>query len=501
MAYLGIDLGTTFSLVARINEQGVPALFNDFHNANEFRTPSVVHIGEEGCFVGQTLEELLEDEASLSQSRFFKLALGKADSVYTDHLGREWLPESLSAIILKKLMRDVETFLHESVDGVTITVPANFDDAQRKATKHAALLAGLPAPVIIEEPIAAATYYGYADKNGEQTLFVYDLGGGTFDATVLQSSVDGLYALATEGSNEVGGKGIDELIMAQVAQEFERKYGNNPLDEPVAANQLRRFATDTKLSLAKPGRNQVRKTLLLAGKTLDFIITKHQFEKLIDQLINETITVSERCLESAGLDWMMIDKVLLTGGSSLLPLVLDKIAIACDKPREDIVCKQPHQAVAYGAALIAEQRSNSNRTDVQRISAYELGVRARNPKTGEPMVQVLIQKNIPIPAAESTTFYTTRDDQPRMVFEVIQQKGASEQEKSMGYFIFSIELPRKNYPVEVTLAYDLEGMVKVTAKDPETGKVLEQIMDEDGQAMASALLEQKKWLDLLRINE
>lgn len=501
MSYLGIDLGTTFSLVARINEQGVPALFNDFHNANEFRTPSVVHIGEEGCFVGQTLEELLEDETSLSQSRFFKLVMGQSAPVYTDHLGREWLPESLSAIILKKLMRDVETFLHERVEGVTITVPANFNDAQRRSTKHAALLAGLPAPVIIEEPIAAATYYGYADKNGEQTLFVYDLGGGTFDATVLQSSADGLYALATEGTNEVGGKGIDELIMAQVAQEFEREYGYNPLTDTIATSQIRRFATDTKLSLAKPGRNQVRKTLLLAGKTLDFIITKHQFEKLIDQLINETITVSERCLESAGLDWMMVDKVLLTGGSSLLPLVLDKIAIACDKPREDIICKQPHQAVAYGAALIAEQRSQTSQTDLQRISAYELGVRARNPETGEPMVQVLIQKNMPVPAAESTTFYTTREDQPRMVFEVVQQKAKGDQEKSLGYFIFVIDEPRKSYPVEVTLAYDLEGMVKVTAKDPETGKVLEQMMDEEGQAMESTLLEQKKWLDLLRVNE
>lgn len=502
MQYLGIDLGTTFSLIAYVNAQGVPALFPDFHDANEFRTSSVIHIGEEGCLVGGALEELLEDEPALTQARFFKLALGKNEPVYTDHQHNQWLPQSLSALILKKLMNDVEAFLHEQVHGVVIAVPANFNDAQRKATKHAALLAGLPAPTLIEEPIAAATYYGFADKSGEQTLFVYDLGGGTFDATVLQSSSDGLYALATEGTNDIGGKGVDELIMAQVAQEYQRSHHQDPMLDPVAASQLRRFATATKLSLAKPGRNQVRKTLLLGGKTLDFVITRLQFENMIMHLIDETLKVSERCLESAGLDWMMIDKVLLTGGSSLLPLVLDKIAIACGKPREDIVCKQPHQAVVYGAALIAEQRNaNSTATALQRISAYELGVRAVNRETGQPMVQVLVKKNMPVPAAESTTFYTTRDNQPRMVIEVVQQKGAEEQEKSLGYFIFGIESPRKNYPVEITLAYDLEGMVKVTAKDPETGTVLEQIMDEDGQAMDQTLMEQKNWISAMRVNE
>ena len=501
MAYLGIDLGTTFSLVAYVNSQGVPALFNDAHDANEFRTPSVIHIGEEGCLLGQVLEELLEDEPALTQARFIKLEMGKGETVYTDHLKREWLPESLSALIMKKLMKDVEQFLHEDVSGVVVAVPANFNDAQRKATKDAALLAGLPSPALIEEPIAAATYYGFADKSGEQTLFVYDLGGGTFDATVLQSSPEGLYALATEGTNEIGGKGVDELIMEQVAQEYQRAHGVDPMADPVSVNQIRRFATNTKLSLAKPGRNQVRKTLLIAGKTLDFVITKNQFEQLIDQLIEETIKVSERCLESAGLDWMMVDKVLLTGGSSLLPLVIDKIAIACDKPRGDIECKQPHQAVAYGAALIANQQSENTDNTLQRISAYELGVRARDLKNGEPMVQVLVKKNMPVPASESTTFYTTRDDQARMVIEVVQQKAPDDQEKSLGYFIFNIDQPRKSYPVEITLAYDLEGMVKVTAKDPETGAVLERVMDEEGQAMDERLLEQQQWVDLLRVNE
>lgn len=325
MIYLGIDLGTTFSIVSYVNPQGVPTLFPDYHDANEFRTPSVVHIGSEGCFVGHVLEELLEDEPGHEVARFIKLSMGNNEVVYTDHLGREWSAEGISAIILRKMLDDVQAFVHEDVGGVIITVPANFNDEQRRATRNAALLAGLPCPQLLEEPIAAATYYGFSEGNKEQTLFVYDLGGGTFDATLLQSSPDGLYALATEGNNLLGGKEVDEVIIKQVTDEFNRQHGFNPMDDTASAARLRHFATETKLKLAKPGREQVRKTLLLAGRTLDFIITRNQFEKMIENLIDETLEVSEQCLKSAGLEWALVDRILLTGGSSLLPLVEKKL--------------------------------------------------------------------------------------------------------------------------------------------------------------------------------
>ena len=506
MIYLGIDLGTTFSIVSYVNPQGVPTLFPDYHDANEFRTPSVVHIGPEGCFVGQALEELLEDEPALPCARFVKLAMGMPEAVFTDHQERLWLPEGISAVILRKMLHDVQAFVHEDVGGVIITVPANFNDEQRRATRNAALLAGLPCPQLIEEPVAAATYYGFAEGKKEQTLFVYDLGGGTFDATVLQSSPEGLYALATEGNNRLGGKEVDEVIMKQVTDEFLRQHGFNPLDDPASATQLRRFATDTKLKLARPGREQVRKTLLLAGRTLDFIITRNQFERMIEDLIDETLVVSERCLKSAGLDWSLMDRILLTGGSSLLPLVEKKIALASQKSRTEIVCKQPHQAVAYGAALIAEQRRRQLAgeecdTQLQQISAYDLGIRVADKQTGQPAVEVLIPRNSPIPARQGTTFYTTRADQTRMVIEVVQQRAPGVEEKSLGYFAFGpIDKPRKNYPVEITLAYDLDGLVTVTARDPDSGQEIEQILDQEGEHFNARMAEQKEWVTGLEIN-
>lgn len=503
MLYLGIDLGTTYSLVSHMNDHGQPTLFPDYHDANEFRTPSVVHIGEEGCFVGSALEEMLDDEPELSQARFFKLAMGEKKAVYTDHRARAWWPQSLSALVLKKLLNDVEAFAHDEVGGALITVPANFNDAQRRATREAANMAGIARVKLLDEPVAAATFYGFNRKGAEQTLFVYDLGGGTFDATVLQVGDEGLYSLATEGSNNHGGMRVDEFIMNFILDEYQRQHGVRPTDETTLMT-LRRFAHDTKLTLVKPGKTKVAKTLVLAGKTLDFVLTRDLFHQMIDTFVDETLAVCERCLQAAGLEWSFIDTILLTGGSSLLPLVPEKIARASGRPKDQLVCKQPHQAVAYGAAILAAQQFTGagGAKKLQSICAYDLGIRVMGPD-GQPTVKVLVNKNTPVPAAASTTFYTNRADQARLIIEAVQQRETDQgqEESSLGFFAFAIDNPRAKYPVEIELAYDLEGCVVITARDPETGRQMQQVMDKDTEAMDRELLEQQGWLNGLVINQ
>jgi len=507
MIHLGIDLGTTYSVVAYVNAHGVPTLFPDKHDANEFRTPSVVHIDGNTCLVGTPLELLLEDEPGLQQARFVKLLMGDNDNVYIDSLKREWKPEGISALILKKLHLDVQTFSAEDVMLTVIAVPANFGDAQRRATRHAAQLAGVNKVQLVEEPVAAATFYGFSEKAGDQTLLVYDFGGGTFDATVLQTAADGLYALATDGSNEIGGKSIDDLIMQQIANEFLRVHKINLYGDVASETELRRVAQEIKLALNKPGKGQVQKTLLLAGRTVDFMLTRSQLNALIEPLIDETITICERCLSGAGFNWAPVDKILLTGGSSLMPLVTEKLLLASGKSPDAIVCRQPHQAVAYGAALIAEQlaakeEGKQSGQGLQSISSYDLGLRIFDKKLGGLTVKPLIRRNAPLPAEHNTTFYTTRHDQSRMVIEVVQQKGESNDVTSLGHFAFGpIRNPRKNYPVEITLKYDEEGLVKVTAKDTETGEVMEQIIEDgEGEGLAH-LTEHREWVNSLRINE
>ena len=507
MIYLGIDLGTTFSLAAHVNSQSVPTLFPDALDANEFRTPSVVHIGNEGVLVGNPLERLLEDDPGLAHMRFVKLTMGVGAGVFLDHRRREWRPEALSALILRKLLQDVTAFSAEEIGGVVVTVPANFNDAQRRATFQAAVMAGLRNITLVEEPVAAATYYGFDSADKDQTLFVYDFGGGTFDATVLQTASDGLYAIATEGHHDLGGKNIDEAIMGRVADTFQKLYGNNPLSDPVAAMAIRQFCVDTKLRLAAPGKGQVRKTLLLAGRTLDFSITRTEFEALAAPFVDRTMTVSERCLQSAGLSWGMVDKVLLTGGSSLLPLVQRRMAEESNKTADAIISRQPHQAVAYGAAIVARSRlaqeAGRGGGNLVPVSAYHLGIRVRDEK-GQASVKVLVKRNTPLPAQATHMFFTHRAEQERMVVEVVQTRELATgdvEENSLGRFSFGPLLkPRLNYPVRISLAYDQSGLVRVQARDEDTGQVINEVLGKNEEGLTDELIEQRGWVREARVN-
>lgn len=472
---LGIDLGTTFSLASFVNAQGVPVLVPDFHNANEFRTPSAVHVTDKQALVGAAIEELLLEEPALRVARGFKQLMGGEAPAWRDGEGRDWPAEALSALVLKKLLRDVEAFAVESVDNCVVTVPANFDDAPRRATQLAARLAGLSRVHLVEEPVAAATFYGFSEKSSEQTLFVYDFGGGTFDATVLQISEGKMFVLATEGRNGLGGRCIDSALVDLIARDFVQQHGRNPMDDVSTHEQLRHFAEEAKIALGMPARSRLRKTLVLAGHVVELALSREQLDRIVLPIVDETVVVARRCLDAAGLTWNQIDRVLMTGGSSLLPAVGKRLVQETGKLGDSLHCRQPHQAVAYGAALIAEARAT--RPDAQPLSSvapYHLGLRVRDTNSGSGRIETLIKRNTPLPARHTATFYTNRPEQTRIVLDVVQGKGEGELVASLGHFAFGpIKRPKKNYPVEVTLAYDTEGLVKVTAKDVVTGEALE----------------------------
>jgi molecular chaperone DnaK len=501
---LGIDLGTTFSLASYVTSQGVSALVPDSHEPTEFSTPSVVHIGSQDALVGNTIEQMLLDEPALSVARFFKLRLGEREVAYRDAQQRGWQPESLSALVLRKLLHDSRSALSEDVGSTVIAVPAGFGDAQRRATRAAAVLAGISDVQLIEEPVAAAFYYGLTDAARDQTLLVYDFGGGTFDATLLQASPTGVYAVATDGA-PVGGKNIDEALVDLIAAEYRQQYRVTPFEDPAAASQVLRFARETKLALGKPGASQVRRTLLLAGRTLEFVITRAQFDRLVMPLVEQTLAAVERTLSAGGLGWPLVDRVLLTGGSSLLPLVSEQMRRRSGKPGDAVICRQPHQAVAFGAGILAGRRrreaAGESAPVIQPVSSFDLGLRVRDKQTDKPGFHVLIPRNSPLPARNVAMFYTTREDQQRMIVEVVQRKESTGPVRSLGYFAFGpIARPRKNYPIEISLAYDVEGVVGVGARDGQTNKQVAQVMTVDEGALDRVLLEQSAWIQGLRIN-
>lgn len=504
MIFPGIDLGTTYSMMAHVNSHGQPALFPDVHDASQFRTPSVVYIGREGCLVGEAAEELLEDAPELPIARFVKARLSQTQWWHGDHQQRRWSAEGLSALIVRKLLKDADTFANDEIGPAVVTVPALFTDEQRRATLRAATIAGLGSVRLMEEPVAAATYYGLDEGPIDRTLLVYDFGGGTFDVTVLQTAKEGLFVLATDGVAKLGGRILDERIMALIADDFLRRFGRNPLSDPASAQRLRRLAEQAKIKLSKPGLPQIRQSLLLLGNPFDFVFTRQQFDAIMTEAVSETLAACCRCLNAASLTWRDVDKVLLTGGSSLLPQVQSEILRVSGKHPGDVVSRQPHQAVAFGAAILAERFGRNRDSDslIQQVSGADLCLRVWDRQNNRPGLESLIARNTPLPSSYSRTFYTNRDDQTRLVLEFVQKRGEAGDEFSLGHFAFGpIENPKKNYPVEVTVALARDGLVRVTARDLVIGKEIAHTLEEGGGSLGGRDLdEQRRLVDSVQIN-
>jgi molecular chaperone DnaK len=503
--HVGIDLGTTFSLIARVDAHGTPVVFPDLREAERFKTPSVVHLGPDGALVGQPVEELLEEAPALPVVRFVKLQMGNTEPVLVDAQGQAWLPEGIAALIVLKLLRDVRAYTDEPIESAIITVPAHFSDLQRRATWHAGQLAGLNVVDLVEEPLAAATHYGAHTVPPDSTLLVYDLGGGTFDATVLRAGKDGLDALATEGVSDLGGKNFDEAVMGLIAEQFRTAHHYDPLGDPVAAGQLRRQAEAIKIKLSSPGRGEVRTSLLLGGRAQEVILTRGQFERLTAPLIERSLTVCAATLKAAGLGWEAIDQVLLAGGSTLLPAVEAALRRASGKSGDRLKRQQPHMAVAYGAALLAAQRAGAPTGAAprlrQRITGVDLGFRVFDPVRRAATIDVVIARNTPIPVRKTTTYYSNRADQKRVIVEVVQGRGEGGAAASLGHCAFLLERPRKNHPLEVILGYDEHGLVTVIARDPDTGQEVKRAFDGPGAQNTGPPLSQRDLLSRVRLCE
>lgn len=487
---VGIDLGTTFSLVSYVNSSGTPVLCPHIDNPEKFQTPSVVHVGDKGCIVGDLVEQMLEHEAGLNICRFAKLSMAGNGEVYRDHRDQGYTAEAISSLILRKIKADAEAACHEAITGAVITVPAHFNEAERAATVNAGRLAGLPVLGVIEEPVAAATYFGLDTKQGENTIFVFDIGGGTLDATILQATTEGLYVLATEGAKNIGGKNFDEVIMEIILEQYRGQYRADITDDVESMQRLRNFATRAKIELSQPGKGVFSKPLILGGNSLRVTFNRAQFEDAAEPWLDASELVCEKALEAAGMSWDEIDDIVLTGGSSLLPCVEHKVREMSGLSKHKVRRNQPHASVVYGAALLAEQLYGKQQVAApplkQLVTSNELGVRIYDAQRKKPVFHPLIHKNVPVPSQTKETLYTRSADQRSVSIELLQRKDEHEKAESIGQFNFGpLQEPAKNHPVEITLAYDAAGRVKVSAKDGRKGTVVEQVFNTSQDASLS----------------
>lgn len=481
---VGIDLGTTFSAIASVNASGVPVLLPDRHYAAMFHTPSVVCIDRRGRLAGEMVETLLEDDPALNVCRFAKAEIGTSRTVYTDEDGYGYPAHAVSACVLAKLKRDAEARTGEEITRAVISVPAHFNETQRRATVDAGRLAGLPVAGVVEEPVAAATFSALTKAKDDRTLFIFDLGGGTLDATVLQSTPEGLYVLATEGSENLGGRNFDEVIMDIVRGQYREQHRTDPGNDREIQQRLRRLSTELKLELSAPGGAIATRPLVLAGRPLRVTVNRNQFDLAAAPWLEGCQEVCERALVAARITWQQVDDLILTGGSSQLPCVERILRQLSGLAPERITRSHPRAAVVYGVALLAEQLYGDKPTQapplLQSVSTNELGLRVFDTQRNESTFQSMIGKNEPLPVRAGKQFYVDTRKSDSVTLEVLQRKDSFLPVETLGEHIFS-GLPRGHAgrPLEVVLGYGRDGRVTVSAVDVDSGLSVEgEVRDE-----------------------
>ncbi|MBE6957023.1 MAG: molecular chaperone DnaK [Ruminococcaceae bacterium] len=462
---IGIDLGTTNSCVAVMEGGEAVVIANAEGNRT---TPSVVAFAKDGeRMVGQVAKRqaITNPDRTIAS---IKREMGSNYKVGID--GKNYTPQEISAMVLQKLKADAEAYLGETVTEAVITVPAYFTDSQRQATKDAGKIAGLEVKRIINEPTAAALAYGM-DKEDAQKIMVYDLGGGTFDVSVLDVDDGVIEVLATAGNNRLGGDDFDKCVMDWMAAEFKKAEGVDLTGDKVAMQRLKEAAEKAKIELSGVTSTSINLPYITADATgpkhLDLTLTRAKFDQLTAHLVEATAGPVRQAMSDAGLTGNDISKVLMVGGSSRIPAVQEAVKKITGK--EGFKGINPDECVALGAALQGGVLTG----DVKGLLLLDVTPLSLGIETMGGVCTKIIERNTTIPAKKSQIFTTAADNQPSVEVHVLQgEREMAQYNKTLGRFnLDGIAPARRGVPqIEVTFDIDANGIVNVSAKDLGTGK-------------------------------
>jgi molecular chaperone DnaK (HSP70)/uncharacterized protein YegL len=490
--FVGIDLGTTNSAVACRNAYGRPEVIANREGQNI--TPSIVYFGTDPPAVGQEAKEWarLGNEEIAS---FFKPHMGNPLFQLQFH-GKSYSATELSTLVLRRLKEDVESRLGDPVDRAVITVPAYFADPQRKATIEAGTAAGFQVLRIINEPTSAALAYGLQKTGVEETVLIYDLGGGTFDVTVARITPAEIVILATAGDHDLGGKNWDDRIATFLAERFAGETGFDPLDDPVALNEVLVRSEQAKWALSE--RTATRITLQLGSERRSFELARAEFEAMTFPLMDRTRRLTEEALGEAGLSWPRLDGVLLVGGSTRMPMVRSYVSQMAGKPPRAGV--NVDEVVALGAAIqaaievgqgiadavprftlgtsgpAAAEPSRQAARRVTDVMSHSLGTIAVSPDGLAYVNDIVVRRNVPIPASDTKSYLHQTHGGANTRLEVYLTQGESALPLDctiLGKYVFDeIHPTGVEVTVDVGLSYDSNGVVQVQAVQRDTGRRL-----------------------------